>query len=203
MQRRHFVLAVLAATGLRATGSRAARPDRAANFIRQLGHDLPGVVGDAATDAEKRRRLESFLVRVVDVDAMARFCLGRYWRQATPAQQQEYRRLFLRVLDNAVLVRLGSYGGSTGKVTMLAEISGPDGIHVPTIVQTGDAPPVRVTWLVETGAGEAGASPFRILDVEAEGISMRLSLRSDYTSFIGRNGGNLDLFLRALREHTP
>lgn len=208
MYRRRLGLALLAAAWLHATGSRAGNPadntaDSAAAFIRQLGRELPGVVGNARTDAEKRRRLEPFLTRVVDVAAVARFCLGRYWRQATPAQRQTYRQLFLRVLTNAVASRVGAYGAGTSKVTVLADIAGPDGVHVPTIVQTGDAPPVHVSWLVEAAAGGTGAGGFRILDVQAEGMSMRLSLRSDYTSFIARNGGDLDLFLRTLRAHTP
>ena len=204
MHRRRLGLALLAAAWLHATASPAAGPTvSAADFIRQLGRDLPGVLGTATTDAEKRRRLEPFLARVVDVEAVARFCLGRYWRQATPAQQQEYRQLFLRVLTNAVASRVGAYGAGTSKVTVLADSAEPDGLHVPTIVQTGDAPAVRITWLLESAADAAGTGAFRILDVQAEGISMRLSLRSDYTAFIARNGGDLDLFLRMLHAHTP
>ena len=217
MRRRHFGLMLIAATLLRPAAGRAGgAADSAGGFIRQVGHDLPGVVGDAASEAEKRRRLEPFLARVVDVAAVARFCLGRYWRQATPAQQQDFRGLFLRVLANAVASRVGAYGAGAGplstsastspptsQVTVLAELDGPDGIRVPTIVQTGTAAPARVTWLVERAPAQSGAGAFRILDVEAEGMSLRLSLRSDYTSFISRNGGNLDLFLRTLRAHTP
>ena len=207
MHRRRLGLVLLAAAWLHATGSRAGKPadntaDSAAAFIQQLGRDLPGVVANAETDVAKRHRLEPFLARVVDVEAVARFCLGRYWRQATPAQQQEYRQLFLRVLTNAVASRVGAYGAGTSKVTILPDVAEPDGVHVPTIVQTGDAPPVHVTWLVESTA-TAGAGTFRIIDVQAEGMSMRLSLRSDYTSFIAHNGGNLDLFLQTLRTHTP
>lgn len=213
MQRRHFGLLLAAAIVLRAVAGRAAGPtDSAGDFIRQVGRELPGVVGDAATVVEKRRRLEPFLARVVDVPAVAQFCLGRYWRQATPAQQQAFREVFLRVLTNAVASRVGAYGAgtdaaagsltATSQVTVLTEVAGPDGIRVPTIVQAANAAPARITWLVERDPA-GGADAFRILDVEAEGMSMRLSLRSDYTSFISRNGGNLDLFLRTLRAHTP
>jgi phospholipid transport system substrate-binding protein len=208
MHRRHLGLAVLAAAGLHATAGRAGSPAgsptvSAGDFIRQLGRDLPGVLGNATTDAEKRRRLEPFLARVVDVEAVARFCLGRYWRQATPAQQQDYRQLFLRVLANAVASRVGAYGAGSSRVTVLADNAEPDGLHVPTVVQTGDAPAVRITWLLESAADAAGAGAFRILDVQAEGSSMRLSRRSDDTAVIARNGGDLDLVLRMLRAHTP
>jgi phospholipid transport system substrate-binding protein len=197
MYRRHFGVALIAAACLHALGTQAAEPPGSAGaFIEEVGRELPGVLGGAATDSEKRRRLEPFLARVVDVDALARFCVGRYWRQASPAQQEEYRQLFMGALTNAVASRVGVYGEGTSKVTVLPEITKPDGVYVTTIVQTGSEPPVRVIWIVDTGA-----SPYRILDVQAEGISMRLSQRSDYVAFLAQHGGDFDAFLRALREH--
>ena len=176
----------------------AAEPGPAGAFVVQLGRELPSVIGDAATEAEKRRRLSGFLARVVDVEAVARFCMGRYWRLATPAQQTEYRSLFLLVLAGGLASRVGIYGAATATtVTMLPEIAKPDGVHVPTVVRTAGEPPVRVTWVVDTGT-----RPFHVLDVQAEGLSMRLALRGDHTSFLNQHAGNIDLFLRTLRERT-
>ena len=177
---------------------RGAEPQTAGAFIQQVGRELASAVGDARTDEEKRRRLQPFLERVVDVNAVARFCLGRYWRLATPAQQQEYSQLFLRVLVAAVAGRVGVYGSGTSQVKVLAEQPKADGVYVPTVVQTGTDPAVHITWVVDTRT-----SPFHILDVQAEGMSMRLSQRSDYTAFLDRNGGNIDLLLRTLKERTP
>jgi phospholipid transport system substrate-binding protein len=196
MHRRHLGLAFIAAAWLRALGANAAEsPGTAGAFIQQLGRELTSVVGDAATVAEKRLRLEPFLARIVDVEALARFCVGRYWRQATPEQQQEYLQLFLVMLTNTVASRVGVYSEGTSKVTVMSEIAKSDGVYVPTIVQTGSGPPVHVTWVLDTGV-----SPYRILDVQVEGMSMRLSQRSDYTSFLSHNAGDFNLFLRALRE---
>ena len=200
MYRRQLTIlpaALLAAAWLPSRAS-AADPATAGAFIQQLGRELPGVVGNATTDEEKRRRLQPFLARVVDVNAVARFCLGRYWRLATPAQQEEYSQIFLRVLVAAVAGRVGVYGAGTSQVMVLPEQPKADGVYVPTVVQTGTDPAVHVTWVVDTQA-----RPFRILDVQAEGMSMRLSQRSDYTAFLDRNGGNIDALLRALRERTP
>jgi phospholipid transport system substrate-binding protein len=60
---------------------------QAAAFIKQTGQEMATLIGGAPTVAEKRRLLQPFIDRVVDVDGVARFCLGRHWRQATPAQQ--------------------------------------------------------------------------------------------------------------------
>ena len=46
---------------------------------------------------------------------------------------------------------------------------------------------------------QAGGT-LRIEDVIAEGMSLRLTQRSDYASFLARNGGNVDALLAALRQ---
>ncbi len=66
------------------------------------------------------------------------------------------------------------------------------------MVRNAGQPPINVMWLVDTGR-----HPFKIVDVEAEGISLRQTLRSDYTSFLRHNGDDLALFLRTMRAHTP
>jgi phospholipid transport system substrate-binding protein len=40
----------------------------------------------------------------------------------------------------------------------------------------------------------------KIIDVIAEGTSLRLTQRSDYASFLAHNGGNIDALIAALRE---
>ena len=82
---------------------------QAAAFIKQTGQEMATLIGGAPTAAEKRRRMQPFLDRVVDVDGVARFCLGRHWRQATGAQQEAYLKLFHRVLLNNVVSRMGDY----------------------------------------------------------------------------------------------
>ena len=47
----------------------------------------------------------------VDVARIARFCLGRFWASATPAQQAEYTTLFHQVLLNEISGHLGDYRG--------------------------------------------------------------------------------------------
>ena len=196
MHRRDIGLALIVVAWPGTRHARAAEsPGPAGVFIQQLGRDLAHVVGDAATEAERRGRLRPFIARVVDIDALARFCVGRYWRQATPAQQREYRELFLEALTNTVASRVGVYGEATSNVTTLPDITKPDGVYVTTIVQTGDGPAVPVIWVVDTGV-----TPYQVLDVQAEGISMRLAQRSDYTSFLVHNDGDFGLFLQALRE---
>ena len=162
-------------------------------FIQQAGSDLAKVVSGAESVREKRQRVLPFLDRTVDVNGVARFCLGRFWQTATPEQRTEYLRLFRFVLANGVAGRLGDYQqGATTVTTGHPEVQ-TDGIAVPTTVTRGSNPPNRVTWLVVSADGG-----LRIADVIAEGISLRLTQRQDYASFLSRNNGDVGALIRAM-----
>ena len=172
-----------------------AAPDQAAAFVRQAGVDLASAVAGAQTPADRQARLGPYLQRVVDEDGVARFCLGRYWAVATPEQRTEYLRLFRLVLLRGVVNRLGDYQAGSVKVSVNTPLQKPDGIYVPTVVERLGNKPVNIVWMV----AEAGGA-LRIEDVVAEGMSLRLTQRSDYASFMARNGGSVDALLDALHR---
>lgn len=47
----------------------------------------------------------------MNVDDIARFCLGRFWRIATPEQQQQYMVLFHDLLVTEIASHFGEYQG--------------------------------------------------------------------------------------------
>jgi phospholipid transport system substrate-binding protein len=51
----------------------------------------------------------AILRRAVDVEGTGRFILGRWWRTATPAEQQEYLQLFEQTLIRNLASRFGEY----------------------------------------------------------------------------------------------
>jgi phospholipid transport system substrate-binding protein len=167
----------------------------AADFIRQSGNELAAVAANAKNSPAGRAQLAQFVDRVADVNAVARFCLGRFWRTATPAQQQQFLQAFHTVLVNSVANRLGDYQGGTAHVIINRPVQAPEGIDVATTVERPGNPSVHVTWVVSFDTG----SP-KIVDVIAEGMSMRLTQRSDYASYLQRNNNNLDALIHALQR---
>jgi phospholipid transport system substrate-binding protein len=72
-----------------------------------------------------------------------------------------------------------------------------DGVYVPTTIERSGNPPVRVTWVVRADA----LNP-RLIDVIAEGVSLRLTVRNDYSAFLLHHGNNIDSLLEAMRNQT-
>jgi phospholipid transport system substrate-binding protein len=163
--------------------------------MRQVGEELGTIVGGDTSRAEKQQELQSLIDRTVAVDAIARFCLGRFLREASPSQRREYLQLFHSVLVREVVVRLGDYQPEDVQVTVAHPEQNGEDVDVPSTVQRTGNPPAQVTWVLQEDD-----SGFRIIDMLAEGVSMRLTVRSDYDSFLASHDDSIPALLNALRQ---
>jgi len=162
-------------------------------LVKSTGDQLVAIVNGPGTAAEKRPKLRQVIEANVDIDEIARFVLGRFWRIATPEQQKQYTPLFRDVLILNISSKIGDYQGV--KFTMGATHARDDGEHVMTIVERPNNPPANVEWVVANAARNV-----KIIDVIAEGTSMRLTQRSDYSSYLSRNNNNVQALIDALRQ---
>ncbi|HUN41030.1 MAG TPA: ABC transporter substrate-binding protein [Acetobacteraceae bacterium] len=172
-------------------------------FIRRVGNEIAATVASPEPSEMRKHRLTKLINDVVDIPAAARFCLGRFWRQATAQQQQTYVALFHAVLLRAVLGRIDTEQqidtGQQKDAGIQVSVGRPemrkDGVYVPTVIQRPNMPAFNVTWVVNTDA----ANP-RIVDVIAEGTSLRITIRADYASFLNHHDDSIDALLQALRQ---
>lgn len=193
--RRLFLAAAAAAVPFCAGSAARAQGTDPTEFVRQFGNQALAIVGGPGSAADKRRRLEPLIAQAVDVEGIGRFVLGRFWRTATPQQQQEFQRLFNQVLLNNVGSRIGEFSGVD--FTMTGTTRREDGAYVGTTINRPNQQPSNVQWVVSADSGRP-----RIIDVVAEGTSLRLTQRNDYASFISRNGNKVEALLDAMRRQT-
>ncbi len=194
---RRAVLSLAALIGLGAPRPGQAQQDtgRAAAFIQATGTELVAAINDPRLSLPARRdAVGAVLRKSVDIDGVGRFILGRWWRQATPPQQQEYMRLFEETLIRNLSARFGEYRGvrfELGRIQQRTE----DDVLVNTIIERPNTPAIALDWRVS----EVGGQP-KIVDVIAEGTSLRLTQRSEYSSVIQRSGGQVGALLDAMRQ---
>lgn len=191
-----FALTSSALQGIAASVVQAqdAAPPSAAAFIKETAARLIAVVNAPSNDDAVGQKLQTVVDNSVDVGGIAQFCLGRFWRGATPPQQQEYLTLFHRVLLNGITGNIKGYKG--GAVT-IGRVQGRDAESVvSSVVERPGQAAANVDWVVaSTSAG------FRIKDVVAEGTSLRVTQRSDYAAFLQQHGGDVSVLLDAMRQH--
>jgi phospholipid transport system substrate-binding protein len=192
--RRYFLTLAAASAWLSASGAAHAQPaEKAAAFIKSTGDKIVDVVNGPGSSGSKRAAMTQIVDRYVDVDEIGRFCLGRYWRQATPTQQKQYLALFREVLVTNISTKVGEYQGV--RFTMgRSRIEDEDAV-VSTTVERPNNPPTAVDWIV----ANPGSNP-KIIDVKAEGTSLRLTQRQDYASYLARNNNNIDALITAMRN---
>ena len=169
--------------------------EAAASFMNKVGGELAAIVGGDTSKAEKQEKLQSLIDRAVAVDKIARFCLGRFWHQATPNQQHEYLQLFRSVLVREVVVRLGDYQPERVSIIVGRPEQNGEDTDVPSTLQRTGKPPAQVTWVLQ----QDGRS-LKIDDLVAEGVSMRMTVRSDYDSFLTSHNNEIEALLSALRR---
>jgi phospholipid transport system substrate-binding protein len=187
--------AILLPVGAKAQGGGQGAVERASAFVQQTGDRLVGIVNGAQAAADKRRAITQIVEGTVDVDGIARFCLGRFWRTASPDQQKRFLAAFHEVLVTNVSSKLGEYRGV--KMTVQRGRPQDDTAIVTTIVDRPNNPPTTVDWVVEQPA----AAP-KIIDMVAEGTSLRLTQRQDYAAFLQRNNNNIDALVDAMKNQT-
>ncbi|WP_043365823.1 phospholipid-binding protein MlaC [Belnapia sp. F-4-1] len=167
---------------------------RASNFIQTTGQELVAAINDQTRDLPVRRqRVAAVLRRAVDVERVGRFILGRWWNQASPQEQQEYLKLFEETLIRNLSARFGEYQGvrfSLGRTQQRTE----DDVLVNTVIERPNTAPFSLDWRV----ADVGGQP-KVVDVIAEGTSLRLTQRSEYSSVIQRNNGSVAALLTAMR----
>ncbi|MFQ3623187.1 MAG: ABC transporter substrate-binding protein [Acetobacteraceae bacterium] len=182
-----------AAVGTAGASSEAAAA-RASAFIEARGQELVAVLdSDLAVDA-KRERVAAILREAVDVRGVAQFVLGRHWRTATEPEREEYLSLFEATLIANLSARFGELRGVTFSIGRVLP-RGEEGVMVSTTVARPGQQPVALDWLV----GEPAGRP-RIIDLVAEGTSLRITQRSEYGAIVQRSGGRLQPLLDAMRR---
>jgi phospholipid transport system substrate-binding protein len=149
---------------------------------------------------ESMKRFRGMLNEGFDVPYISRFVLGRYWQSATPEQQQEYSRLFERLIVQVYADRFAQYSGQNLSLEETLKITGhrPEGDNdsiVSTQIIRPDAPPVAVDWRVRHRG-----DTMKIIDVAVEGVSMSVTQRSEFASVIQRGGGQISALLDSLRQ---
>lgn len=168
---------------------------RATAFIQAAGNELVAAINDPRLDLPTRReRVAAVLRRTIDIEGTGRFILGRYARQATPAELAEYNRLFEDIIVRNLSARFGEFRGvrfSLGRSQQRTE----EDVLVNTIIERPNTAPFTLDWRVS----EINGQP-KVVDVIAEGTSLRLTTRSEYAAVIQRNGGKVAPLLEAMRN---
>jgi phospholipid transport system substrate-binding protein len=159
------------------------------NMLDAVKADPQALKGDPGHIAELVRR---YAMPYVDMNKTTRLAAGRYWRQASPDQQQALVQAF-----TGTLIR--TYSGAFTRVTegtqiLLLPFRGDpkaDDAVVRTTISQQNSPAIGVDYRMEqTDAG------WKVYDLNVEGIWLIQNYRNQFATEISRSG--VDGLIKAL-----
>lgn len=190
---RRDVLIGLAVTLAPLTPARATDVGAARAFIDTMGAQLIEILRTAKPGAD---RADEFLVlfrRAAALPQIGRFTMGLNWRQMTEAQQNAFLEAFEAHAVRSYTKSIGDYTGQTLVVTG-AQDAGKRGVLVSSALRAKGAQDVRLDWLVSDRTGD-----LRIVDVVAEGVSLAITQREEFSAMVDARQGDIDRFIADLR----
>jgi phospholipid transport system substrate-binding protein len=195
--RRRVLLVPLAAC-LVALGGRRGRAapsaEAAQSLIEEVSTQVLAILSDQGlSNRQKFDGLVGLLSQPIDLDLVARLILGRHWRTATDAQREAYLELFREYALANLASKLHLYQGQSFEVTDAKVVSEQDAVVTSRILNPGEAP-LQVDWRLR--ARDDGR--LVVIDLIVAGVSLIVTLRSEFAAVIERQG--FDGLLAELRQ---
>jgi phospholipid transport system substrate-binding protein len=183
--------AVGAAAALSVLPASAADP---AQLIQSTATDVIEIIKKTTPGPARQADIQRVLQTNFDLPYMGQQALGANWNKASEAERTRFLKAAETAEARAYSERFGQYGGQTltvGKVTPRA-----NGLSiVDSQLSQTSGQPIKLQWEVR----DAGRGP-RITDVKVEGVSMVMTRRSDFNSYIQSHGGSVEPLIAELES---
>jgi len=140
----------------------------------------------------RREKLREAAIRYFDFAYMARSALGPHWRDLTPAQRNEFVRLFTTFIEEVYLSKVKDYSVEkvqdevkSAKIQFVREsYDGPDYAKVYSTVALKEHPdPIQVDYLLKKD--EDG---WRVYDITLDALSVMANYRNQFNRVINNDG---------------
>ena len=172
--------------------------EEATVFIEQLVDKAARQLTDKTISRDERiEHFKTFFNNHFAVEGIGKWILGRYWRQASEKERDEYLFLFEDMMVSLLVDRFASY---TGKQLHIYKSEVQDEKNVTifsNILKKNGKPAIRVNWRVARSD-----HTIKVVDVVIEGTSISNTLRSDFNSTIRSRGRSISGLLEVLRKKT-
>jgi len=185
---RHWAPAVLAMVALAGPGValvRAAEPEPSpTQVIEALNTALLAVMkaGPELGPQGRFDRLAPTIVATHDLDFIARFALGSFWKELSEEQRGRYLAAFRDLSIATYASRFNAFDGEQFRILAEDPLPGGDA-QVRSVLSTGDGDEVSFEYRLRRRDG-----PWRIINIVADGVSDLALKRSEYTGVMRREG---------------
>lgn len=149
--------------------------DRVVSIVSDMEMKKPN------NEGKRRAALDRTIGTIFDYDEMARLSLGTHWRERTPAERQEFVRLFKTLLEKSYADKIESYNNE--KIAYLKESLDGDNAEVKSKIVTAKREEFTLDYRLKKEGGK-----WRVYDVVIEGVSLVANYRSQFNRIVRSQG---------------
>lgn len=188
------VLAALVLGLANGAAQAATNPDEAKEFLQTFTDEgLETLMSGQLDEEEKKEKVRTMLSDGFDMDSIAKFVIGPYYRRLEGAKKDEYHQVYFEYVLNTYFIKLTDMGQVDFRITGSAPYGQGDAL-VNSEVDRKEQEPLRVDWRVQ----KQQDGSFRVVDIIFEGVSLAVTQRSEFKSVL-RSGG-VDGLIQALQK---
>lgn len=153
------------------------------------------IINANVPQAEKDARFAKLFNEALDLDFIGQFVLGRNWKGATPEQRKEFIKVYRQLNVNTWSKRFDEFKGKKFVFSGTTPSNSKGQIFVNSSVPMDQGEPAKVVWRVRDKNGS-----YKIVDIIIENVSLAITARNEYTSFIKNNPGGVDALIANLKS---
>jgi len=145
--------------------------------VRRSVDEVLKIVQSQPDGPARRTAVRQAANRLFDFEETAKRALGPHWQQRTPAEHEEFVRLFSDLLEAAYVGKIDLYQGE--KITYVGETVDGDQATVKTRIVTKQGNEVPVDYRLSREK-----DGWRVYDVIIEGVSLVANYRTQFNKII-------------------
>jgi len=166
---------------------------RASALVNQLVTDINRVIASGKPVGAMIADFENIFARYADVNIIAQSALGADSRRASPAQMREFTSVFQGYIARKYGKQFREFEGGQIEVQGVRPVK--SWSEVTAVVRLRGQAPFNVLFLVSDRSGRD-----KFFDMVIEGVSMRLTERTEIGSMLDARSGNIDQLINDLRR---
>jgi phospholipid transport system substrate-binding protein len=195
-----LTLGLLAGTNIQAVQAAdepaAAVHQERTNFAKSFAQTVLTILHDPKTPYGNRRNiLRQSFSNSVDTDWIAKFVLGRAWRDATDEQREQYTYLYRRFLTETYVTRFAESASNSIYTIKILGIDDDENneFTVRTHMRLMNNEELQVNYLVSDKDGH-----YKVRDFIIDNVSLITTHRAEFTKLAAEEG--IDGAIRTLQE---
>ncbi|MBS1211401.1 MAG: uncharacterized protein H6R26_17 [Proteobacteria bacterium] len=129
------------------------------------------------------RLVDQIIEPHIDFDRVSMLILGKFWKTATPAQQERFKKEFRMLLVRTYTTAFTEYANWSIRYLPLKMAQADKRVVVRTEILQSGAQPVAVNYRMANVKGD-----WKVYDVLIEGISLIQNYRTSFTNQVAQTG---------------